>query len=92
MKLTNRRYLNFPMSDSERKPEGKECAGGTIACVSGYPLKMNAPVSKERMLTSHGLIFQSIAIVSRYLLTAKSKMARTWPVHKKPTFEDIPCC
>lgn len=67
MKLINRRYLNFPISDSERKQEGKECAGGTIACASGTPLKMNAPISKEGMLTSLGLIFQSIATVSRYL-------------------------
>lgn len=54
----NRRYLNTYISVLDRKPEGKEFAGSTIACVISAHLKMTTQISKEGVLT-YGLIFQS---------------------------------
>lgn len=54
----NRRYLNTYISVLDRKPEGKEFAGSTMACVISAHLKMMTQISKEGVLT-YGLIFQS---------------------------------
>lgn len=54
----NRRYLSTYINVLDRKPEGKEFAGRTMACVISTHLKMTTQISKEGVLT-YGLIFQS---------------------------------
>lgn len=57
------------------------------------PFEDEGQISKEGTLTLNGLIFhQSPLSPSTSSMTANSNMIRTWPVHKKLTFEVIPCC
>lgn len=69
----NRKYLNTYISVLDRKPEGKEFAGSTMACVISTHLKMMTQLSKEGVLT-YGLIFQSPLSPVTSSMKANTKM------------------
>lgn len=69
----NRRYLSTYISVLDRKSEGKEFAGSTMACVISVHLKMTTQISKEGVLT-YGLIFQSPLSPVTSSMKANTKM------------------